>query len=123
MKPALAAFLSALCLSVAGCLGYPRPYFTTIKGQADLGEIGQPIKIGAAIVKECDTVAGESEDIGRMRTTTTGKDGRYSLTVICVAWHFKNFISLAECTSRLQRFVCRPYCKKADEIDIDVLGK
>ncbi|MDE2237410.1 MAG: hypothetical protein KGK30_05940, partial [Elusimicrobia bacterium] len=106
----------------SGCLGYPRPYLRTISGKALLDN-GQPLKIGAAIVKDCDSINGETEERGRMRTTTTDKDGRYSLTVIGLAWNYKNFVTLSECTSHVQRFVCRPYCKQADAIDIDILGK
>jgi hypothetical protein len=115
----------ALVLPVAlsGCLGYPRPYLTRVHGRAAL-EDRKPIRIEAAIVKECDTVrGGETSEIVRRRGDTTDKDGRYSIVLWGVTWNFKNFITLSECSSRVQRFICRPECHKADEIDIDLLGK
>lgn len=107
---------------LSGCVAYPRPYFGRVKGRAAV-EDGKPVKIQAAIMKACDTVQGETEEIVRLRETTAGKDGHYSIFMYGVVWHFKNFVSLSECTSRIQRFVCRPHCRKADEIDIDLLGK
>ena len=121
MKRALLMLL--LVSGSAGCLGYPRPYFTRVHGKADLGEEGKPVELGAAIVKECETWQGDTETVGHMHKTTTGKDGKYSMMVIGVAWNFKNFVTEGGCTSHVQRFICRPYCKKADAIDIDVLGK
>ncbi len=114
--------LAFACAALSGCLAYPRPYLTTIKGQADLNG-GPPIKIQAGIEKDCETYDGDTENVSFLRETTTDKDGRYSLTVFGAVWNFKNFISLTECTSHIQRFVCRPYCKKADAVDIDLLGK
>lgn len=115
----LAAAAAALC----ACVGYPRPYLTTLRGKADLGEDGQPVKLAAAIVKECSTWQGDTEKRGHMHETTTAKDGRYSITVIGVAWNYKNLITEGECTSHVQMFACRPYCKKVDQVDVDVLGK
>ena len=109
-------------LLVSGCVGYPRPYMTHVKGQADLAG-GPPVKIAAGISKDCDTYQGETEDVKWRRETTTDKDGRYSLTVFGLVWNWHNYFSDAECTSHIQRFICRPYCKKADDVDIDVLGK
>ena len=114
--------LLCLLLPLSACLGYPRPYLTTVKGHASLDD-GKPIKIQAAIIKTCDTVQGETEHIGPLKETLTDKDGRYSLTLMGVVWRYKNFVTLSECDSHIQRFVCRPYCKKVDEIDIDILGK
>lgn len=114
--------LAFACAALSGCLAYPRPYLTTIKGQADLNG-GPPIKIQAGIEKDCETYDGDTENVSFLRETTTDKDGRYSLTVFGAVWNVKNFISLTECTSHIQRFVCRPYCKKADAVDIDLLGK
>lgn len=117
-----AALLLASALALSGCVAYPRPYFTLVRGRAALDD-GKPLRIQAAIIKNCDTIQGESEDIVRRRETITGKDGRYSIFLYGVVWHLKNFINLSECSSHIQRFVCRPHCKKADEVDIDVLGK
>lgn len=107
---------------LAGCVAYPRPYFGPVRGKANV-EDGKPVRIQAAILKTCDTIQGESEEIVRLRETTTDKDGRYSIFMYGVVWHFKNFRSLTECSSHIQRFVCRPHCKKADAVDIELLGK
>lgn len=116
---AVAAF--AACLSA--CVGYPRPYLTTLRGKADLGDEGKPVKLAAAIVKECETWQGETEKRGSMHETTTDKDGKYSITVVGVAWDFKNLVTEGTCMSHVQMFACRPYCKKVDQVDVDVLGK
>lgn len=108
---------------LAGCVGYPRPYFTRVHGRADL-DGGQPYRIEGAIIKECETIkGGQTERIIRRRGDDMDKDGNYSFWLWGVTWNFKNHVSLSECTSYIQRFACRPYCKKADAIDIDVLGK
>ena len=120
MRRALACLAGLSLLS--GCVAYPRPYLTRVRGRADL-DGGPPVRIQAGISKDCDTVQGETEEIKGLRETTTDKDGRYSLTVYGVVWHFKNYFSLTECTSHIQRFVCRAYCKKADDVDLEMLGK
>lgn len=119
----LAILLLAAAPLLTGCLGYPRPHIRRFKGKAELGDDGKPIKLAATIIKYCDTWQGESENRGRMRETMTDGEGRYSLTVMGVAWHYKNFLSDAQCKSEVQLFACRPHCKKADQIDIEVLGK
>ena len=111
-----------LPLAVSGCVGYPRPYMTRVKGQADL-QGGPPIRVEAGIAKTCDSMSGETEDIKNRRGETTDKDGRYSFTVMGVVWHFKNLVTEGYCTSHIQKFVCREHCRKADDIDIEVLGK
>jgi hypothetical protein len=121
MRRLLPLLLAAAALSA--CVGYPRPHFRRFKGQAELGEDGQPLKLAATIVKYCESWQGETEHRGRMRETVTDAKGHYSLTVMGVAWNFKNLFSSAGCTSDVQLFACRPHCKKADQIDIDVLGK
>jgi hypothetical protein len=120
LAPAAVALLAGL---LSACVGYPRPYLTTLKGKADLGEDGKPVKLAAAIVKECETWQGETEKRGSMHETMTDKDGRYSITVMGVAWNFKNLVTEGECRSHVQMFACRPYCKKVDQVDVDVLGK
>jgi hypothetical protein len=118
-----AALALALLAPLQGCLAYPRPYLTNVKGRADLGESGQPVRIEAGIVKTCDTINGEEETIKNRRGAMTDKDGRYSFLVAGLVWHSKSYRTLTECTSRIQRFICRPHCKKVDEIDIEMLGK
>ncbi len=120
MKRLLA--IAAFCLSLASCVGYPRPYLTTVKGRASLDD-NQPIRIQAGILKTCDTVNGETEDLKNLKETTTDKDGRYSMMIFGLTWHYKNFMTMAQCSSHIQRFVCRPHCRKADAIDIEMLGK
>jgi hypothetical protein len=114
--------LVLLLVPLSGCVVYPRFYDTTKKGQAVLDE-GKPIQLKAQLLKYCEKTAGESTDVIKERSTTTDKDGRYSLTIRGVVWHWKNFMTLSECTSRIQMFVCREVCKPADDIDINVLGK
>ena len=89
--------------------------------QQQLGEMTEALQRG--ISKDCDTYRGETEEITWRREVTTDKDGRYSFTVFGLVWNWHNYVSDAECTSHVQRFSCRPYCKKADDVDIDVLGK
>lgn len=115
--------LALLLLPVlAGCVAYPKVYWRTLKGQARVDD-GKPITIKAAIVKQCDTMEGEHETEGRQRETQTDSQGRYKLGVHGMVWHFKSFLTPKTCTSRIQMYVCRDYCRVADEVDIEVLGK
>jgi hypothetical protein len=114
----------ALVFFLSGCAGYPRPYLTRVHGRVALDDSRKPIRVEAAIIKACDTVrGGETEDIVRRRGDTTDKDGRYSIMLWGVVWNFKNFVTLSQCTSHVQRFVCRPECRKVDDIDLELLGK
>ena len=117
-RPYSLLLLPFLC----GCVAYPKFYWRTLKGQARI-EDGKPITIKAAIVRQCDTVEGEQETEGRARETQTDAQGRYKLAVHGAVWHFKSFWSPKVCTSRIQMYVCREYCRIADQVDIDVLGK
>lgn len=107
---------------VCGCVGYPRVYWRTIKGTARV-EDGKPVTIKAIIVKQCEAVDGDVDVPGRERQAQTDANGHYQLGVHGVVWHSKNFVTLRRCTSRVQMYVCRQYCKEADQVDIDVLGK
>jgi hypothetical protein len=116
------AALLLLLPFLTGCLAYPDVYWRTLKGTARV-EDGKPVTIKAAIVKTCESVEGEAEFPGRERQTTTDAQGHYRLGIHGMTWRYKNFVSLKNCTSRLQMYVCRQYCKEADQVDIDVLGK
>ena len=118
LRPSLLLLLPLL----TGCVGYPRVYWKTIKGTARI-EDGKPVTIKAAIVKMCESVEGDAEFPGREREAQTDAKGRYQLGVHGMVWHTRNFVTLKRCTSRLQMYVCRQYCKEADQVDIDVLGK
>ncbi len=107
---------------LSGCVAYPKVYWRTLKGTARI-EDGKSVTIKAAIVKVCDTDDGEQELPGRERETTTDAQGRYRLGVHGVVWHSRSFVTLKSCTSRVQMYVCREYCRIADQVDIDVLGK
>lgn len=111
--------LAALC---SGCLGYPRLHWSKKSGTAAAVD-GQPIAIRAELIKDCETPRGESSRTLKAVETRTDAQGRYSVTVRGLSWNWRNYLSLANCRSRIQLFVCRAVCKPADDIDIDVLGK
>ena len=106
---------------LSGCLAYPRVYWTVKKGRAAV-EDGKPVGIKAAILKECETLQRDSQTTVKERSTTTDAEGNYRLPVRGVVWHTRT-LSGAGCTSHIQMFVCRDFCKEADDIDINLLGK
>lgn len=106
---------------LAGCVTYPRLYWTTKKGQAAV-EDGKPLGIKAAILKECETLQRETQKTVKEVSTTTDNEGRYRLPVRGLVWHTLT-LSGAGCTSHIQMYVCRDACKEADDIDINYLGK
>jgi hypothetical protein len=108
---------------LTGCLGYPKFHYKRFKGTAALGEDGKPVNLAATIIKECESWKGDTEDRGYMRRTTTDEKGRYNFSVMGFAWRSKSWLTETACTSFVQLFSCKPHCKKADQIDIDVLGK
>jgi hypothetical protein len=119
-RPA-ALLLPALAASLCACVGYPRPYVVRRKGTASL-ENGAPV-IKAAIVKECETEEGETERDRHSTQTKVDDKGRYSLTLIGMAWNWTNLVNGSRCGSRVQLYVCRDICRPADDVDINVLGK
>ncbi|MBI3553857.1 MAG: hypothetical protein HY077_15285 [Elusimicrobia bacterium] len=118
----LAIVLTVSSILLSGCLAYPKAYWKTFKGQAQL-EDGKPIVIKAQLLKTCESYKGETEKVISERETRTDNQGRYELTIRGTAWNTKNFSSEAGCSSRVQLFICREVCKPVDQIDIDVLGK
>ena len=106
---------------LSGCVGYPRIYWRTLKGQASV-EDGKPVGIKAVLLKECETLQNETQKTLKERSTTTDAQGRYRLPLRGVVWHTRTFTG-AGCDSHFQLYVCRPDCKEADEIDINLLGK
>jgi hypothetical protein len=119
MKGVAVALVAA---ALSGCVAYPRVYWTTKKGQASVDN-GKPVEIKAALLKECETLQGDTQTTIRERSTMTDAKGHYSLTIRGVVMHYKNFVSLGECTSHIQMFVCRDHCKEVDDVDIELLGK
>ncbi len=113
--------LGTLCACLCACVGYPRPYVVRRKGQASVEE-GRPI-IKAAIVKECEDEEGETERDRHSTETRADEQGRYSLTLVGLAWNWTNLVTGSRCGSRVQLYVCRDICRPADDVDINVLGK
>jgi hypothetical protein len=107
---------------LAGCVGYPKSYWKTFKGQAALDD-GKPIVIKAQILKSCEDFKGETEKVIKEAETRTDAQGHYELTIRGTSWNTKSLKSGGGCESRIQLFVCREVCKPVDQIDIDVLGK
>lgn len=116
---------AAAASTLSGCVAYPRPYWTVKSGKAEI-TAGRPIIVRAELVKSCETYQGESEQTVKSKETTTDAQGRYKLRVVGLVWNWRNLISEAECTSRVQLYLCREgpdSCVEADDVDINVLGK
>ena len=111
-------FFGLLC----SCVGYPRVFLAKRSGTAAVEE-GKPLTIKAAIVRSCESVEGESEQVKKETQAQTDSQGRYSLRLFGLAWNWKNLLTFASCASRVQLYVCREICKPADEVDINILGK
>ncbi|MBI5629255.1 MAG: anhydro-N-acetylmuramic acid kinase [Elusimicrobia bacterium] len=119
ITPAL-ALLAALGLQ--SCVGYPRPFLARKSGIAAV-EPGKPLALKAAIVKSCETLQGETETVKKSKDVSTDEKGRYSFWITGLSWNWTNFITLSRCRSRVQLYVCRPFCKEVDEVDLSILGK
>ncbi|MBI4377330.1 MAG: hypothetical protein HY549_12895 [Elusimicrobia bacterium] len=116
--------LAVLAAGLGGCVGYPKFYWTTRKGQTTVTP-GRPVMVRADLVKSCDTVEGEQDQLIRSRMTQADGEGRYRLRIWGAAWNWRNLISHAECRSRVQMFVCREpdYCRPVDDVELEVLGR
>ena len=113
-----------LAAGLCGCVAYPRGYWTVKEGTANV-EDGKPVVIKAVLLKDCQSVTGEDTQT-ELKTvqTTTDAQGHYRLPVRDLAvWQRRNLITGAGCETHIQMYVCRPVCKEADDIDINVLGK
>ena len=117
------ALLFALAASLSGCVAYPRGYWTVKEGTANV-EDGKPVVIKAVLLKDCQSVTGQDTQT-ELKTvqTTTDAQGHYRLPMRGMAWQHRNLFSDAGCETHIQMYVCRPVCKEADDIDINVLGK
>ncbi|OGR86633.1 MAG: hypothetical protein A3J74_10075 [Elusimicrobia bacterium RIFCSPHIGHO2_02_FULL_57_9] len=120
--------LLALCLPgslLSACVFYPKPHWTVKSGQAQL-QSEKLILVKAELIKSCETSQGESEQILKSKETMTDSKGRYKLRIAGLVWNWRNLMSQAECSSRVQMYLCREgpdSCVEADDVDITVLGK
>ncbi len=113
----------ALGLVLAGCVAYPRSYWTVKQGQARVDD-GRPVVIKAQLIRDCESLEGEdTETVLRTYQTTTDAQGRYRLPIHAVTWDHRSLTTGAGCATHIQMYVCRPECIAADDIDINVLGK
>lgn len=110
------------CLTLSGCIAYPRIYWKNEKGQATLDN-GRPIQIKGQIIKECDTLDRISETVEDEKKVTTDSKGFYDFTLRAFVFEFRNLISDAQCTSHIQLYTCRKSCKPVDSVEINILGE
>src|SRR5581483_11551212 len=117
----------ALSLAAAGlsaCLAYPKSYWTVKEGTARLDDDGKPVRIRAVLLRDCQSLDGqETQKQLESFETTTDARGHYRLPIHAVAWERRNYLSEAGCETHVQMYVCRPVCKEADDVDINVLEK
>lgn len=107
---------------ITGCIGYPHLHMLKKKGRAFV-EDGQPVRLQAALVKDCDTVrGGEISKTIKTKDLVTDAKGNYSVRFIRPVTNWWSW-SGARCVSRIQMFVCRPTCRPVDDVDLEVLGK
>lgn len=114
--------LLPLLILLSGCAGYPHLHLLKKKGRAFV-EDGRPVRLQAALVKDCDTVrGGELSRTLKTKDLVTDAQGRYSVRFIRPVFNWWAWNG-ARCISRIQMFVCRPVCRPVDDVDLEVLGK
>ena len=110
------------CIALSGCVAYPRFYWTTQEGRARL-EQGRPVRVKAVLLKECETLDGGTQTVVDSREALDGQGRPLHPQASRIDLELEELRLGSECSSRVQMYVCRPECRPADDIDINILGK